>query len=70
MPNERSVLTHTPTQKQYVIRRSKDAAGRTIVRNVAVADSFAEALSLVRELQKQRPGQHLYIKHIPVTHWE
>ena len=70
MPFEQSVLTHTPAQKQYVIRRSKDAAGRTILRNVAAAKSFADALLLLRELQEQRPGQHLLIKHSPVTHWE
>jgi len=70
MPFEQPVLTDTPTQKQYVIRRSKNAAGQTIHRNVAAAKSFAEALLLLRELQKQRPGQHLLIKHRPVTHWE
>jgi len=69
MPNERSVLTGKPPGKHYILRRSRPD-GRTIVRNVAVAKCFAEALPLLRELQKQRPGQHLFIADTPVTHWE
>jgi len=69
MSYKRSVLTGKPPCKHYILRRSR-AEGRTIVRNVAEAESFAKALLLLRELQEQRPGQHLFIKHLPVTHWE
>ena len=69
MSFKQSVLTGKTACKHYILRRSR-SEGRTIVRNVAVADSFAEALPLLRELQEQRPGQHLFIKHVPVTHWE